>query len=305
MRWMILCFPLILVGCSLQGYLTSSLEGSNSALQQTENFRLMEHGLPSFLIILDSLAQGDPEDEDLLLTASQFHTSYALSFVELKDPEWAMQHYKTAKEYMDRLMELDYDIISKNIVGRPEQELEQKLQSFHKDEAPVLFWWGMSWGLWVNGNRDKPQIISQFPYVKVIMKRVLELDPAYQNGLPHLFFGVYYGSISSALGGDPEQGKKHFDQVIALTDGEYLTAKVLCANTYCRTIQNRQLYRDLLEEVVAAPTPKNRNFMLGNAMAKQQARELLQKIDEYFVPEAIPPAVEQQPSEPSDEDDIW
>lgn len=285
MRWIILCLPLVFIGCTIQGYLTGSLGDSYDTLQQTENFRVMEHGLPSFLIILDSLVAGDPEDEDLLLKAAQFHTSYALSFVESKDPEWAKQHYHTAKEYMDRKIELDYEIKTTDIVGRPEKELEQKLQSFEKEQAPDLFWWGMSWGLWVNSNRDKPEVISQFPYVKVVMNRVLELDPGYQNGLPHLFFGVYYGSVSQALGGEPAQGKNHFDQVLAITQGEYLTAKVLCAKTYCCSIQDRKLYQKLLEEVISAPLPQNRNFTLGNAMAKQQARELLLKIDDYFLPE--------------------
>ncbi len=304
MRWPIwlLLVGMLQLGCSIQGYLISSLGNSQSVIQEMENERLLSQGLPPFIIILDTLAYDDPEDVPLLRKAAELHTFYGLSFVENQDPDSASLHYEAAKKYMTQVVELEYELQIKQIVGRPETELAQKLQAFTPEEAPDLFWLGMSWGLWINLRRDQPAAIGEFPYVRVIMERVLELDPNYQNGLPHLFFGIYYGGSSKALGGEPERGKLHFDKIIALTKGEFLLAKVMCAKTYCRSIQNRSLYQQLLNEVIETPRPQNKSFILSNAMAKKQAKELLEKIDEYFMPEEKPQTPE---SKPSEEEDIW
>ena len=64
--------------------------------------------------------------------------------------------------------------------------------------------------------------------------------------------------------------------------------------------KNRRLYEQLLQEVIQAPPAKNANFRMGNAMAKKQARDLLNRIDEYFVPEK-PTSKDGE----KDEEDAW
>jgi hypothetical protein len=67
-----------------------------------------------------------------------------------------------------------------------------------------------------------------------------------------------------------------------LADGKFLPAKVLCAKYYARRIQDRGLFVQTLEEVLSAPADAVPELTLSNVMAKEQARELLEKADEYF-----------------------
>ena len=239
--WLAVVTALVLPGCSIKSmansYLLASLQGSQNSLQQSENYQLVERALPPFIVLVDSALQDDPENIPMLRKAAEFNTSYALSFIEDKDPHWASLHYQKAREYMWRVMNLKYQIQRQDIIGLQEKQVEKKLAVMGAETVPDLFWWGMSWGLLINVKRDDVATISEFPYVRIIMQRVLQLAPGYQNGLPHLFFGVYYGSSTKALGGKPEEGKKHFEQIAQITHGEFLLAKVLCAKTYARSVQ--------------------------------------------------------------------
>jgi hypothetical protein len=278
-----------LMGCSTTGmfnsFLVSALSGdadSGSSIFESENYQLLEASLPPFILLVENAAAGSPDDDELLAKATELNVFYAMSFLQEKDPEWASLHYKQAKKHAWKVMKLRYDIREKDIVGQPESNIDYLLRKFDKESAPDLLWLGLSWGLWINLNKDDSSAVAEFTYVRKIMERVLELIPNYQNGLPHLFFGSYYSS-SQAMGGSPEKAKEHFDAVLKLTNGEYLTAKVMYATNYACAIQDRALYQHLLEEVINAPESKNKSYRMGNAMAKKQAKIALDKIDEYFL----------------------
>lgn len=278
------------LGCTSKGiinsYLIATLEGTQSSLQQSKNHQLVERALPPFIVMVDAAISDDPENVELLIKGAQLHVSYALSFIEDKDPLWASIHYETAKDYAFQAIEHKYSIKNQDIVGQEENKAKEILsQTFDKKDIKHLFWWGMSWGLWINANRDSIKSIGEFPYVRMIMEHALNLEPGYENGMPHLFFGLYYGSIHKTLGGDPEKGKEHFEKILEMTKGEWISVKVLYARTYARTIQDRKLYEKLLQEVIDAPDPVNKDYRLSNAIAKKQAEVLLSKIDEYFLPE--------------------
>lgn len=278
-----------LMGCSATGmfnsFLVSALSGNDSggsAIFESENYQLVEASLPPFILLIENAVAGSPKDDKLLAKATELNVFYAMSFLEAKDPEWAALHYKQAKKHAWKVMKLRYDIKENDIVGQSESKIDYLLRKFDKESAPDLLWLGLSWGLWINLNKDNSSAVAEFTYVRKIMERVLELIPNYQNGLPHLFFGAYYSS-SPAMGGNPEKAKEHFDEVLKLTNGEFLTAKVMYATNYACAIQDRALYQHLLEEVIDAPEPKNKSYRMGNAMAKKQAQLALDKIDEKFI----------------------
>lgn len=292
-RLCILCalgLSLLALGCSpqsiIQNSLLSSLEGTQESLAQSKNPELVERALPPFIVLLDATIHKDKENPKLLMTGAKLHASFALSFVEDKDPHWAALHYESARNYASRAIAISYDIQSKDLIGQEDAKVKALLAArFQKENIDDLLWWGLSWGLWINSHRDDVQVIAEFPYVRLIMERALELDPTYENGMPHLFFGLYYSSSSKNVGGEPEKGKAHFEKLLALTHGELLSVKVIYARTYAKTVQDRKLYKNLLQEVLDAPEAKNPNYLLSNALAKKQATALLDKIDEYFVPE--------------------
>jgi hypothetical protein len=78
-----------------------------------------------------------------------------------------------------------------------------------------------------------------------------------------------------------EQGKEYFERAIELTEGRDLSAKVEFARGYARTLYERELHDQLLNEVMAAD-PEMPGLTLTNVLAQRDAADLLATADDYF-----------------------
>ena len=68
---------------------------------------------------------------------------------------------------------------------------------------------------------------------------------------------------------------------MALSGGKNLSIKVDYARYYARTLYERELHDQLLEEVLRAD-PVQPGFTLFNTLAQADAQELLDSADDYF-----------------------
>jgi tetratricopeptide (TPR) repeat protein len=162
------------------------------------------------------------------------------------------------------------------------KEFAAFLRRCRKEDVPALFCATSCWARWTAVNLDNLEAVSELPFLEAAMERLLELDESYSYGSPHLLVGTYLAAKPAILGGDIAKAKEHFDRALALADGKFLPAKVLYAKYYARRIQDRGLFAQTLEEVLSAPADAVPELTLSNVMAKEQARELLEKADEYF-----------------------
>jgi hypothetical protein len=93
--------------------------------------------------------------------------------------------------------------------------------------------------------------------------------------------GVLETLLPAALGGRPEEGRRHFERAIELSGGRDLMAKVLLASEYARMAFDRELHDRLCREVLAA-SPEAPGLTLSNTLAQDRARRLLDSSDDYF-----------------------
>jgi hypothetical protein len=124
--------------------------------------------------------------------------------------------------------------------------------------------------------------MAQLVRVEQMMLRLVELDDTYYNGGGHVFLGVYYGSKPPLLGGKPELSRAHFEKALVIGNREFLPTQVAYAETYAKMTYNRDLYEQLLQEVVSFPIEKRPDIALVNQVAKRRAAQLLEQADQYF-----------------------
>ena len=113
------------------------------------------------------------------------------------------------------------------------------------------------------------------------MERVVELDETHEHGSAHLYLGVMTTLLPPALGGKPEEGRRHFERAIFLSQGRDLMAKVEYARRYARLVFDRPLHDRLLNEALQAPVSAP-GLTLSNTLAQRAARELMKSADSYF-----------------------
>jgi hypothetical protein len=96
-----------------------------------------------------------------------------------------------------------------------------------------------------------------------------------------MYLGILATLRPAALGGQPEEGRRRFEQAIALSDGKSLMMQVQFARYYARLVFDRPLHDRLLKEVLAAEVEQP-GLTLSNTLAQEQARKLLSDADNYF-----------------------
>ncbi len=262
----------------LSGTVQGLTDDLSSAILDSEDIELVRDGAPAYLILIDGLVSGSPEDAGLLQTAAQLNSAYASAFVD--EPERAMRMHAKARELSFRAVCLSIKD-GCALESRPYDRFEAWLAERDADDVPLLFGLGASWAGWMQANSADFNAIAQLGRVKALMQRVQTLDDGYDDGGVHLYLGVFETLFPPAMGGKPDVGRAHFERAVALSEGRNLLAKVMFAESYARLVFDRDLHDTLLSEVLSAPVQAP-GLTLMNTVAKGRARELLESADDYF-----------------------
>jgi hypothetical protein len=265
---------LLFCGCGLGNF---SRNLSQAILNQNDP-EIVRMGAPSYLLLIDSFIEGDPEDEEMLRAGANLYSVYTAVFVD--DPERAMRLSRRAESYGERaLCEADGDLCG--LKQRPYGEFIALLQEADEDEVPALYAFSVSWLVAIKANSSDWNALADLPKVEAALERVLALDEGYEEGGAHLYLGILDTVRPPAMGGKPEEGRRHFERALELSGGRNLGIKVEYARNYARLLYDRELHDRLLKEVLTAKA-EIPGYTLLNILAKQQAEKLLKSADDYF-----------------------
>lgn len=271
--------PLLGACAGLVSSTTGRLAGSvSSAILNQDDLETVRDGAPAYLLMVDGLIEGEPRSENLLLAGARLYGAYASAFVD--DPVRTRRLAARARDYGHRALCLRRAELCA-AAGGPFEIFAPRLKELGRGDVPVLYSFATAWAGWVQANPDDWSAVADLPQIEAAMKRVVELDEAHDFGGAHLYLGVLTTLRPEALGGQPESGRAHFEQAIALSEGRNLMAKVLFARHYARLVFDRELHDRLLGEVLAAD-PEVPGLTLSNVLAQQEARSLLDRADAYF-----------------------
>lgn len=271
---------LLLTGCaSLLNSTTGRLAGGLSTAMLNENdLDTVRDGAPAYLLLVDGLIEGDPKNENLLMTGARLYSAYASVFVT--DNERAQRMTDKARNYGARALCLR-DARICHARTRPYDEFTAALNGLNAGAVPALYTYASAWTGWIQAHGSDWVAVADLPKVEAAMRRVVALDETYDRGGAHLYLGVLNSLRPPALGGNPEQGQAHFLRAIELSGERNLMTKVQYAEKYARLVFDRPLHDRLLNEVLAADAAEP-GLTLINTLAKQQAKKLLVSAKDYF-----------------------
>ncbi len=271
---------LLLSGCSsVVTKVTNQLSNNlSNAIINNDDPETVESGSASYLLLIDSLIAGDPQNESLLLAGSQLYGAFTSAFV--KESERAKRLAHKARDYTDRAL-CAHDSKLCNLLDKPFDDFTAAIGTLKVGDVPLLYASGSAWAGWIRANSSDWTAIANLAKVKVVMEKVVSLDETYSHGEAHLYLGVFATLLPPALGGKPEEGRVHFERAIELSAGRDLMAKVEYARRYARITYDRPLHDRLLQEVLDADAVAP-GLTLSNVLAQRQARELLASAERYF-----------------------
>lgn len=271
---------LVSSGCAhLVSSATDDLAASlSNAILEQDDPAIVEAGAPAYLLLIDGLIDRDPDNEGLLLAGAKLYASYATVFVQ--DADRAKRLTRKARSYAVRAL-CQRRAAACEVHDGSYEEYVAFLDATGPSDVSVLYTFGVTWAGWIQAHRDDWNAVADVPKVKATMQRVLALDETHERGGAHLYLGVLAILLPPALGGTPEEARMHFERAIELSEGRNLMVNVMFAESYGRTLFDRDLHDRLLRGVIAAE-PEERGLTLMNTLAQERARELLESADQYF-----------------------
>lgn len=265
---------LVLAGCAMM----NMGDGLSKAIMNQDDPETVRDGAPAYMLLTDSLIQNDPNDVGLLISGAKLYAVYAGVFV--KSPDRAVRLASKARSYGERAL-CRKNAVACNLANLPYDNYLAALDRLGKRDVPALYAYSLTWLVQVQvGNADW-NAVSELPKIEAAFERIVALDATYENGNPQFFLGVLNSLRPPVLGGDPEKGRRYFEQAIAISNGESLAMKVAYARYYARLVYDQELHDRLLLEVVQSD-PHVPGLTLSNVLAQREAVTLQESGPEYF-----------------------
>ncbi len=288
-------------GCDLTRLTANStanvFERAGGVLERHFDQELVGRALPSSIMQLEGVFSIVPDNERLGITLMRAYVSYTFGWVEdemqiaqdrgdLEEEERILARarllYTRAMNIGIHLMRMRDPGIDAALEGGHEGFVAYLAEHYTEPgDVPVVFWTGYAWGSAINAGRDDPEMILNLPYARSTVERSVAIDPSFFNYSGLTFLAVVNAALPEALGGNPEEARRLFEQALELTERRFLTVQVSYARTYAVQTQNRDLYVRLLREVVDAGDPEP-SARLANRIARRRAIRWLQRTDQLF-----------------------
>ncbi len=250
----------------------------SSAILNQDDPETVRAGAPSYMLLLDSFLEGNPDDPDLLSAAATMYASYGAVFAD--DELRASRLTRRARNYAHRAMCETYEP-SCDWADYTYDEFVASLDGVQPQHADVLYTYGFAMLAYLRAHSSDWNSLAELPHAEALLNRYLAIVGDDADGAVHMYMGILLTLRPPALGGKPEEARKHFEKAIAMSNGRDLGAKVEFARGYAKLLYDRELHDQLLGEVMTAD-PYAEGLTLSNVMAKEQAARMLVEADNYF-----------------------
>jgi len=269
-----------LSGCaSMMASAASGLADNLSvAMLNQDDPETVRAGAPSYLLLLDSFVEGDPDDPDILAAGATLYASYGAVFAD--DEQRAARLTTRARSYALRAICEAY----RPACAWPDatyDEFVASLDGIGPKHSDLLYTYGFASLAYLRAHSSDWNSLAELPQIEALFNHYLDISGDAVNSNVYTYMGILLTLRPPALGGEPEKAREFFEKAIEVTGGRDLGAKVEYARGYARLLYERELHDRLLNEVIAAD-PYQDGYTLSNVMAQQEAAALLASADEYF-----------------------
>jgi predicted anti-sigma-YlaC factor YlaD len=273
--------------------LADALAGSATVFAREEDPELVRAALPFALESLEALLLEQPENRDLLVSASAGFALYGYAFVELEAERLEGRDYTAAEQLRERALRLylrardhalrGLELGHPGIGARLRRDPAGAAAELGPGELHLAYWTGATWGLAISLGKNRPELLADVEVVRALLVRTLELDEGYQEGAAHEAMIALEG-LPRAMGGSPERARQHYARALELSGGRRASTHLALAENVSIPAQDRAEFETLLDKALAVDRDAVPAARLANILAQERALRLRNSIDELFLP---------------------
>jgi predicted anti-sigma-YlaC factor YlaD len=275
------------------GKLGDALASGGSTYASDDDPELVGDAIPFGLKTIEGLLETTPKHKGLLLSACSGFTQYAYVYLATEADyaeesdlarathlrERAMRLYRRAQDYGMRGLEVDHP----GLRGALGNDPRGALAGMTKADVPTLYWTSAAWSLMISLDKTDATLAVNLPSAESLMRRALELDPGYGDGVVHDYYISYEGGRAGAAGGSLEKARAELAKSLELAKGRRAAPYLAFAESVSVGTQNRKEFTELLDAALAVNPDGAKEYRLANIVAQRRARWLLSRIDSLFV----------------------
>ncbi len=287
----------LIASCSVNKLAVNSLadalsEGNTGVYASDDDPELIGEALPFALKTMESLLEATPRHKKLLIATASGFVKYAHAYVlrpadamesinlqAAREQRVRAQHlFLRARNYGLRALEITYPSISDSLLKNPVSAVAR----FRKEDVEAIYWTGIAWGSAISVGKNDMALVGNFPIVKAMMERVLQLDESWGEGAIHEFFIILSAGKSESEGGAKE-ANRHYARAMELNGGRSISPHVILAESVCIQKQDRTQFKELLNKTLEFDVDRYPENRLANIFAQRKARMLMMNIDNLFL----------------------
>jgi prepilin-type processing-associated H-X9-DG protein len=270
-----LCADNIYTAVSGDGDLAATLEAAEAAWASRGDTARLQEAITQWEKAL-TLAPGNHEVYERLARANYFMADGHLRFVEDAE-EQMLQTYEKGTYYAELGLGLAAPSFRDRVCAG--DYVEDVVTDLSTKGVPSMYWYATNLGKWALatgllvalGNKDK---------IFAMMTRIKATMPDYFYGAAERYFGAFYTKIPFP-GGDEELSKENFESSKSRFP-DYLATRVLMADLHATKFDNRAMFVDELNYVLAASADVIPEIAPENAVEQKKAAALMEDLDDYF-----------------------
>ncbi len=254
--------------------------GLTQGVSNHDDIETVADGLPAYLLLLDGLIEGDPQNASLLLAAAKLYGTYVGGFVVDGDR-------------VKRLSDRSFAYAKRGICARDDafcRQLDDKdfdrfnafvVEHIGLDDIDAVYTLATSWVGWLRADSADFDRVADLPRIEALLNRVDALSPSHDHGNVLAYLGVLDCLRPESLGGRPARGQQRLAAADAVDAGKNLLPKVLNSEYCARLLFDQEAHDRMLAEVLAADANVP-GLTLSNTIAKRRAAELVESGKDYF-----------------------
>jgi len=222
----------------------------------------------------------DPQNAAALTELS--HAIYFYADCYLRQDEENPDLYKGTHEEGTRAAERALSAMSPAFAEKMAagELIEDAVTVLNASAVPALYWRSSNLGRWAT-LESFATLLSYKDEIRAIMEFCLDSDPLYWYQAPDRYFGIFYAKAPGFAGGDMKKSAAHFNISIDAQPNYYGT-RILMAEEWAIKEDNRPLYEELINYVLAGDPNVIPAIKPENECEQRKAQKLKDDADEYF-----------------------
>jgi hypothetical protein len=271
---------LSLTGCAtLIGKAGASLGRDLSAgVMAQDDPQTVADGLPAYLLLVDGLLTSQPDNADLLLSASNLYGAYAGGFAP--EPERRKRLALKSEDYARRAACVRAKALCAAL-DQPFDAFSVAVSNTSAGDVAVLHAIAVAWAGVLQADPSDWARIADLPKVEALLLRSRELAPTWDGASASMYLGVLNCLRPESLGGKPQDGMRFFEEALQRSGGRNQMARVLDAEYCARLLFDQERHDRLLSEALSAD-PRAPGLTLINTLAQRRAAQLKESSKDYF-----------------------